>query len=266
MTETRRPFDLALPRARRQQAGLWGSVLVHALIVLLLVRQGDRIWSPTRAAGAPARTLGGGGGGGGGGLRQAYIPLPPLPAAAPRAPTHEHETPPDPVLKPVAPPVVRPPAAIPPPVDTPSRPPPAAASSAATDTSGASGGGGVGTSTGGGIGPGAGPGTGTGVGPGAGPDSGGGRGGSVTPPEPRAFAMTLESPPKELRGRELTVTWWVRADGTVERVETVPEIRDASYRQKFFDTAHDARFRPARSPDGRAVAATFTATYTLPTR
>src|SRR3954452_15926019 len=75
------PLQLALPGPRRRYGGLGLSVLLHALILVLAVRSGERIWSRTLAP--VDRALepgGGGGGGGGGGPRVAYITLPPAPA------------------------------------------------------------------------------------------------------------------------------------------------------------------------------------------
>ncbi len=120
-----------------------------------------------------------------------------------------------------------------------------------------------------GAGPGRGGGTGGGVGPGTGPGTGpgrGGDGGTITPPTPRTFALTLDGTPKDLRGRQILVTFWVNADGSVARVETDPEIKDADYRRRFLDVAQATQFHPARSPAGLAVAATMTMTYTLPTK
>jgi hypothetical protein len=128
---------------------------------------------------------------------------------------------------------------------------------------------GAGTGTTPGTGPGTGGGTGGGAGPGAGPGTGpgtGGTGGTITPPTPRTFALTLDGTPKDLRGRQILVTFWVNADGSVARVETDPEIKDADYRRRFFDVALATRFHPARSPAGLAVAASTTMTYTLPTK
>jgi hypothetical protein len=100
------PLQLHLPGRRRRYDGLALSLLIHALLVGLAVRTGDRLWSRTLAPGDPA-LLGGGGGGGGGGSRVAYITLPP--PAAPTMPRQMPVTlPPRPRVEPTPP--VTPPA------------------------------------------------------------------------------------------------------------------------------------------------------------
>jgi hypothetical protein len=120
--------------------------------------------------------------------------------------------------------------------------------------SGQSGGG-----TGGGEGPGIGPGSGDGRGPGV-----GGGGGVVKPPELRDLAFPFETPPKELRGASLDVTFWVRVDGRVDRYEVRPTITNRDYARKFDEVIRAFRFTPARAPDGSRVAGTTRVTFTLP--
>ena len=139
------------------------------------------------------------------------------------------------------------PAAAPAPIDTQPR---AAAPSAAAGA-GTGRGPGAGGGAGGGAGPGIGPGQGPGAGPGAG---GGGQGGTVRPPELRDLAFPFDTPPKELRGASLSVTFWVRVDGRVERYEVEPEIADRDYARKFDEVIRAFRFTPARAPDGTQVA------------
>ena len=110
-------------------------------------------------------------------------------------------------------------------------------------------------------GPGIGPGQGPGTGPGAG---GGGQGGTVRPPELRDLAFPFDTPPKELRGASLAVTFWVRVDGQVERYQVDPAIGDRDYARKFDEVIRAFRFTPARAPDGTKVAGTTTVTFTLP--
>jgi len=150
-------------------------VLLHALIIALAVRSGERLWSRTLAPGDPA--LAGGGGGGGGGSRVAYITLPP--AREPAMPRQTTVTPPRPRVEPepvVTPPVPSPtpvaeaPTPSPAPIDT---QPPSALTAAATGP-------GAGPGAGGGTGGGAGGGTGPGIGPGQGPGTGPGAGGAAT--------------------------------------------------------------------------------------
>jgi hypothetical protein len=126
---------------------------------------------------------------------------------------------------------------------------------------------GSGTGTGAGNDAGSGGGSGGGIGTGIGAGVGAGTGGDstgITPPSWRFFAPPLERPPKELRGRTITVRFWVRADGTVERYETVPEIQDNEYSEKFSEIALGTRWRPARRRDGTAVPAVAEMQVTLP--
>ena len=253
---------LDLPRQRRGSGGLLLSLVCHALVIGLALYHGEAIWSRTLAPGDPA--LAPGGGGGGGGTRVAYITLPAVvPPAAPRA-------------TPVVPPPVTPPKQLPKPipdpvvvkpdpeivVPTPDTMPPAVA--VATPGSTAAPGTGQGPGAGGGAGGGAGPGVGAGTGDGAGPGNGGGQRGTTRPPELRDLAFPFDTPPKQLRGASLNVTFWVRVDGRVERYEVDPEIADRDYARKFDEVIRSFRFTPARAPDGTTVAGTTTVTFTLP--
>jgi hypothetical protein len=237
--------------------------MVHALLVLLLVHSGERIWSRTLAPGDPALAPGGGGGGGGG-PRVTYITLPPAPAT----PRQMTVTPPierpriAPTPSPTPPPVPAAPAPVSPPPPPDSQPPAPAVSAAAAAGAAAPGAGpGAGNGTGGGAGGGVGPGEGPGSGPGAG---GGGQGGGVRPPELRDLAFPFDTPPKELRGASLAVTFWVRVDGRVDRYEVNPVIADRDYARKFDEVIRAFRFTPARASDGTRVAGTTTVTFTLP--
>jgi hypothetical protein len=255
------PLQLTLPGRRRRYGGLLLSIALHALIIWLAVRSGERLWSRALAPGDPA--LAPGGGGGGGGPTVAYITLPPAAKVmtprqtdvespvVPRRP--EPETAP-----PVAPPTPAAEVQTPPtqPLDT-QPPAPAAGTTGPTVATGP----GTGGGTGGGSGPGLGPRQGAGAGPGAG---GGGQGGTIRPPELRDLAFPFDTPPKELRGASLAVTFWVRTDGQVERYEVDPEIHDRDYARKFDEVIRAFRFTPARAPDGTRVAGTTTVTFTLP--
>jgi TonB family protein len=86
----------------------------------------------------------------------------------------------------------------------------------------------------------------------------------VRPPELRDLAFPFDTPPKELRGASLAVTFWVRVDGRVDRYEVAPEIGDRDYARKFDEVIRAFRFTPARAPDGTTVAGTTTVTFTLP--
>jgi hypothetical protein len=220
----------------------------------LLVAHGERLWSRTMAPGDPAIRGGGRSAGGSGGNRVAYITLPSLPEPAARAvPVAPPASPPKPVVAPRPEPV---PEKTPPPL-------PLETPAAAADTN---------PSAGGGSGPGAGVdgagdtgGQGQGQGIGAGTDSGpGGGGGRVRPPEPRDMAFPFDPPPKELRGVSLSVTFWVRIDGRVERYEVDPQIKDRDYAKKFDEVMRAFRFTPARAPDGTRVPGTTKISFTLP--
>lgn len=233
------------------------SVLLHALIIALAVRSGERLWSRALEPGDPALDPGGGGGGG---SRVAYITLPPAPKVvlprmtAVQAPVSHPRIEPTPAP---TTPAAEAPTPAPQPIDT--QPPLASAGQATARGPGA--GPGTGGGTGGGAGQGAGPGEGAGAGPGAG---GGGRGGTIRPPELRDLAFPFDTPPKELRGASLSVTFWVRVDGQVERYQVDPEIGDRDYARKFDEVIRAFRFTPARAPDGTRVAGTTTVTFTLP--
>ena len=254
---------MSLPSGRRRYLGLALSLVFHAVLLAVIAVHGDRLWERTLAPGAPALFLvpGGGGGGGGGGNRVAYITLPssPRPAPPPPAPAPPLETPPEEVPPPVEEPEVTPPAPAPAPADT--APAVASADSAPPGPVGTGPGvdGGSGGGVGGGTGPGMGPGAGEGQGPGA-----GGEGGVVRPPELRDLAFPFETPPKELRGASLDVTFWVRVDGRVERYEVRPRINDRDYARKFDEVIRAFRFTPARAPDGTRIAGTTRVTFTLP--
>jgi hypothetical protein len=207
------------------------------------------LWSGTFAPGDAALRGGGSPRGRGGGNRVAYITLPSLPEPAPT------------VAK--APPPVRTPKAVavalPDPVPT--APPAAEVADTGPAKPGAAA---VGSSApGNGVGPPAGGAGGAGQGQGSGADSGSG-GGRAQPPEPRDMAFPFDNPPKELRGASLSVTFWVRMDGRVERYEVVPEIKDRDYARKFDEVMRAFRFTPARAPDGTRVAGTTKISFTLP--
>jgi outer membrane biosynthesis protein TonB len=250
---------LSLPAGRRRYVGFVLSLAFHAALLALIVTQGDRLWRRNLAPGAPALFLFQGGGGGGGGDRAAYIRLPSPPERAPRAPA---PTPPKPVVPPeqIPPPVEEAEVAAPTPEPVDSLPAVAAVDSSASSPAAAPGpsgreGSGGGTGDGRGTGPGSGEGSGPGV---------GGGGGVVRPPELRDLAFPFETPPKELRGASLDVTFWVRLDGRVERYEVRPAIDDRDYARKFDEVIRAFRFTPARAPDGTRIAGTTRVTFTLP--
>jgi hypothetical protein len=108
-------------------------------------------------------------------------------------------------------------------------------------------------------GPGTGGGTGGGAGPGAESASGPGTGGEdsyIVPPNPRGVITPPDRPPGSVRG-QYKATFWVGADGRVQRVKVSPEIRDAEYRRAFYERLMDFTFYPARDRNGLAVPGTF---------
>ncbi len=247
---------LSLPRQRSRTAGFWISLAVHAAIVALLWSRRDLLIATPRAGDPRFGNLGGGGGGGGGERATYIIALPPPPPQA-AAPV-------------VVPPVVTPPREATPvaqPVVTPLAPPDTVPTqvAAATPGQGTAPGTAGDSGSGGGTGGGRGPGTGTGVGPGSGGGAGG-EGGSVRPPELKGLVLPFGTPPRDLRGKVIKVTFAITADGRVDRFDTDPVIEDRGYYRKFSEVVLAFRFRPARGPDGQPVAVVFPMEFTLPTQ
>ena len=75
--------------------------------------------------------------------------------------------------------------------------------------------------------------------------------------------MPPQDAPKELRGVEIRVTFWVDATGKVERVAIDPPIRDRKFGDQFTESMLSYRFHPALGPDGQPVSATTTITVTI---
>lgn len=264
MTSPRpRPVPAAeLPTARvRDARGALAAVVLHALLVLLALvgakAAAERFAESSREADFLSSMTGGGGGGG---PRAVYIgPAPSTRTAAAARPTPApvaQVAPPRPVEK-------REPEPVP---ETPvpaSSPTAAAATMAALPAQAA----GSGSGTGGGTGSGVGSGTGSGVGAGSGTGTGGGAGdGPVRAPVWRSGALPFEPPPKHLRGRTVAVTFWVRADGRVEKIEVAPALPAGDYARRFEETLLGYRFQPARTAAGAAVAATTTLDIQLPSK
>jgi hypothetical protein len=251
--------NLSLPSARRRLYTWWGvSLLFHGALLALVFFGGDRLWRRSFAPGTPSLFPTNAGGGGGNRVAYITLPSPPRPAPPPPAPVVPPKVPPPEVVTPPVEPLLSP-VPTPAPVDT--LPTVAARDSQPAGSTGGEGPGMAG-GTGGGAGGGAGPGAGTGAGEGTGGT--GGAGGTVRPPELRDLAFPFETPPKELRGASLDVTFWVRMDGQVERYEVQPAISDRDYARKFDEVIRAFRFTPARAPDGSRVAGTTRVTFTLP--
>jgi len=242
---------LRLPAAPRRYGGLAASLVLHGLVLGLLVVHGDRLWKGSFTLGDTAMS-GSNSGGGGGGNRVAYITLPSIPQPAPSVRVRAPVPPPKSVQTPVPQPV---PAelALPEPADTSAAPAASGRTPEAADT-------GAGAGMGAGGAPGV---SGVGAG-GAGGTGGHGEGGTLRPPEPRELPLPYDTPPKELRGASLNVTFWVRVDGHVERYEVEPAIKDRDYAKKFDEVMRAFRFTPARAPDGRSVAGIAKISFILP--
>jgi len=243
------PPRLELPLSARPLRGALGlALLLHLLVIWLLASGIPRRWDRSPTAG-PFTLSNRGGGGGGREHGVAYISLPAAPAAAP-PPVMQRRPPvvPRPVPPVVAPRVVPPPA----PADTASVVAPVAVADTESAGPGAEG-------TGAGTGGGTGGGTGAGVGDGAGIGAGG-EGGRGTAPEPRQLVLPPADYPKDLRGRQVEVTFYVTADGQVEHIAVAPEIRDGGFARRFAEAMRNYRFRPARSPAGAPVPGTTTVT------
>ena len=231
---------------------------MHGLLIGLLVAHGERLWSRTLAPGDPA-LRGASAGGGGGGNRVAYITLPSIskPPALP-APRVTAPVPPPKLVQPPAPEPVEQTPAQPEPVDTAAttvaQSPARAAADAGTglDGTGGTGGGTAGEPE-------------WGRAQAAKPGPGGAEESAKSArPNPAIWPSPFDTPPKELRGVSLSVTFWVRVDGRVERYEVEPEIKDRDYAKKFDEVMRAFRFTPARAPDGTRVAGTTKISFTLP--
>lgn len=244
-------LKVVMPVPRRRTAWAFGLALaLHLALVAFLRSDAGRAWVRALAPGAVTLPQRGGGGGGAGGRERpvAYISLPAAPAPRPVASPKRSQVVPRPEpAAPVPPPVV------PPAADT------ARVTAPAEAAAGAIAGAGEGAGAGPGAGGGEGGGTGGGVGPGEGPGAGG-AGGRETAPEPRQLVLPPADYPKDMRGRRVEVTFYVAADGRVERISVAPEIRDGGFARKFEEAMRNYRFRPARSPEGTPVPGTTTVT------
>jgi hypothetical protein len=66
-----------------------------------------------------------------------------------------------------------------------------------------------------------------------------------------------EGVPKELRGLEIEVIFYVTATGTVSDVKVKPEIKNKDFAKKFDTVMRGYTFTPARNPAGEKVAGIF---------
>lgn len=245
---------------RRRDRGTWGwltgSVVAHGLVIFALVFD----WSgpPTlpdmRAPGGEGPL---GGGGGGGAEHITYVQLPAWdPPAKPEEEQPVPERPEDVVLPPPTLVEVR--------LETPrfEIPPLRVTDQGATVLGrgpGTGGGPGAGTGSGGGVGTGQGTGIGSHTGPGSGGD-----GGEIFPPATRFAAIPFgDAMPKSVRGKTYSLLFVVTADGLVEKVDIVPQIRDVEARRKLVAMLMEWRFAPAITREGVPVRAEVVVSITL---
>jgi hypothetical protein len=231
------------------------ALLLHALAIAFLIFLSQQ---PLPESGTGLLGPLGTGGGGGGGEVIHYISLPGDPAP-----------PPPPQVVPPVIPEVEPDLVIPDPVPEPEvlvmvdsvplsalEPPPLETGTGAGGGApelGRGGGPGSGGGSGGGDGLGAGPGTGGGSGPG----TGGGDGTLGSPPVPMMLLFP-PSAPRDMRGKKVTVTLLVDAQGVVQQVLALePETGNGDFDDDIRRTAMAWRFRPGRDPAGTPVAAVY---------
>lgn len=234
------------------------SVLIHTGLIALVVVIGHEKGQIAGAPGDPGLQGGGGGGGGSAGRSLSdvtyYVTIaPPLGEA-----TIEPLAVPDVIpIEPLSVDVPPPPLIEAPPAQLPD----VALGGGGTGTgegpgAGSGQGPGSGSGTGGGSGSGTGPGTGAGTGP------GGGEGGTIRPPEPVAMLIP-PMPPSSLRGRDIPIRLQVDERGRVTGVQLLVPSGNSRYDRELRRTAAEWQFRPARDPNGRAIAYTFDYTVGL---
>lgn len=244
------PPSARLPVQPARRSGGWLSLIIHLILALIVVvaTRNDSWWDPPMTEGASLDPMGGGGSG-----RQVnMIALPE--ARRVQEPVPKVPPPPPPVPVPVVTPVQIPPPVPQPPVDT---LPKTTGGSVTTGDAGGAGG-----STGTGVGPGSGSGTGPGTGgpSTAPPDS---ARTAARDPEARQLILIPFDYPPSLRGHTVQVTFFVLADGRVDRVLFSEDISDRGYAKRLETVMRAYRFRPARSATGQPVAGHTTVSVTF---
>jgi protein TonB len=244
--------EFRVPKARAER-GRWAfvSVLLHSLLVLLIVGAETGFFENVFGTGGGPGPAGGGGGGGA--ERITYVELPtyePTALAAPRPSATEQLrfNPEQPSVRQIPLPELR--LNLQRPTQTIAR------VSAVGSDRGTGGGPGRGPGSGGGRGTGLGTGIGSHVGPGTGDNQP-----YVYAPEPRSITFPIVTVPRQLRGQELTIHFWVDARGRVTKVEVEPPIRDRAYRDALRETLLGWSFYPARTASGAAVAGEMEITH-----
>ncbi len=226
------------------------ALIIHLILALIVVEstRNDSWWEPPMSeGGGPLDRVAGGGGG----REVTMVALPEArrtPDPVPKVP------PPPPVPVPVVTPTEVPPPVPAPPVDTLPRTP----GGAVTTGDAGRGGGGSGTGTGPGSGPGSGPGTG---GPGTVPADSSRT--AARDPEPRQLILIPFDYPPSMRGHTIQVTFFVLADGRVDRVLFSEDIPDRGYAKRLETVMRAYRFRPARSAAGQPVPGHTTVSVTF---
>jgi hypothetical protein len=76
--------------------------------------------------------------------------------------------------------------------------------------------------------------------------------------------MPPDKAPRSVKGRTYRATFWVGADGRVQRVDLNPEIRDAEYRRALYERLMDFAFEPARNRVGLAVPGVVPIDFKIP--
>jgi TonB family protein len=74
------------------------------------------------------------------------------------------------------------------------------------------------------------------------------------------MVLPPDNKPRELRGVQVLVTFWVDASGRVAKVELDPPIKDHKYAERFTEAMQGYKFRPAVGPDGVPIASIYTIT------
>lgn len=236
--------NFRVPQTRRP-ASRWVmvSILLHGLVVLLVVSVETGVFAELFGTGGGSGPAGGGGGGGA--ERVTYLELPAYVATTRSAPS---PSPRNEIRFNAEQPSVR---QIPLPERKVNVRWPSEMAEVATAL-----GSGLGAGGGPGSGPGSGGGRGTGLGTGTGSHVGPGTGGNqayVYAPEPRSITYPVVAVPAALRGKELTIHFWVDERGRVTRVEVDPPITDRTYRDALMETLMGWVFYPARTASGAPV-------------
>lgn len=264
---TKPPYrpPIGVPAERPARWGLFVSLAVHALIVLLLIGGILTVEKAEIARGAGGAGPMGGGGGGRLGLAgrntQERLKYMRVAAPQPSAPVvHAPITPP--VVKKPPVPVEKKPVVQPRVTSTEQATPPSTAAPTVIAVAPA-----VGASTDGtdGAGPGTGGGTGAGNGPGRGsgngPGTGGGEG-TVYPATPD-FAVIPPLPvPKGLHGKTVQLRFTIDASGRVVKFDFDP-TGDSGYDRELKSRLSEYHFRPAHKQDGTPVSSIFVTQFML---